>query len=48
MVLQLKFDFFKFGTNGIRIRIDCFKQLSESMTIFQSALLGAVVALSPS
>ena len=25
MVLQLKLDFFKFGTNGIHIRIDCEK-----------------------
>ena len=39
MVLQLKLDFFNNGTNGICIQIDCFKQLSETMTTFDQPLL---------
>ncbi len=39
MVLQLKLNFFNSGTNGICIRIDCFKQLLETMTIFDQPIL---------
>jgi hypothetical protein len=39
MVFQLKLDFSNSGANGIRIRIDCFEQLSESMTLLKQLIL---------